>query len=86
MKDSIERKLQGLVDRFDEISGLLSDAEIINNQNKFRDLSLEYSKLEDVVNCYKEYQSFVDAKKSSEEMLNDPDLDAEMKELAKEEI
>jgi len=86
MKESIERKLQCLVDRFDEISGLLSDAEIINDQNKFRDLSLEYSKLEDVVNCYKEYQTLIDAKNSSEEMLTDPDLDAEMKDLAKEEI
>ena len=85
MKESIERKLQGLLDRFDEISGLLSDAEIISNQKKFKDLSLEYSKLEDVVNCYKEYIKYTEAKNSAEEMLDDSDIDSEMKELAEDE-
>jgi peptide chain release factor 1 len=39
MKNSIRLKLENLKDRFDEIEVMLSDAEIIADQNRFRDLS-----------------------------------------------
>ena len=39
MKDTIKNKLEMLNDRFDELEALLSDAEIIADQNRFRDLS-----------------------------------------------
>ena len=48
MKDSLLNNLQQLVSRHEEISGLLSDPEIISDQNRFRDLSREYSRLEPV--------------------------------------
>ena len=47
MKDSIRRKLEKLDERFEEISRLLSDAGVISKQNQFRELSMEYSRLED---------------------------------------
>ena len=40
MKDSIRTKLESLRDRFGELEALLSDAEIISDQNKFRELSI----------------------------------------------
>ena len=49
MKDSIRRKLEKLDERFEEISRLLSDAGVISKQNQFRELSMEYSRLEDLV-------------------------------------
>ena len=49
MKDSIRNKLDRLKDRFDEIEALLSDAEIIADQTRFRDLSREYAEIEGVV-------------------------------------
>ena len=52
MKDSIRLKLNNLKDRSGEIEALLSDAEIIANQSQFRELSKEYSELEDVVKKY----------------------------------
>jgi peptide chain release factor 1 len=84
MKDSIRHKLESLVERHEEISALLGDPDVINDQNKFRELSKEYSQLEDVVNAFKAYQSAVESVATAEEMLKDSD--PEMREMAQEEF
>ncbi|WP_440683587.1 peptide chain release factor 1 [Cysteiniphilum halobium] len=84
MKDSIKRKLQGLIERHEEIAALLGEAEIINDQNKFRDLSKEYAQLEPLVTTFKSYEQAHEDIKSANEMLKESDPD--MKEMAKEEL
>ena len=49
MKASIVTKLDNLLDRYEEIGALLSDGEIIANQDRFRGLSQEYAEIEPVV-------------------------------------
>ncbi len=82
MKESLQRKLKTLVHRYEEIGGLLSDAEIISNQNRFRDLSKEYAQLEALVLTYKEYSQIAARLQSAKELLNDK----EMRELAELEL
>jgi len=82
MKVSIQHKLEGLVDRFEEITALLADADVQSDQNKFRNLGKEYSQLEPVVEKYREFQTLSDEIEESREMLNDP----EMADLARESI
>ncbi len=84
MKASILSKLEILSARYEEIAGLLSDIEVINDQNRFRTLSMEYSQLEDVVKTFTEFQNFEQDKLAAEEMLKEED--AEMREMAEEEI
>jgi peptide chain release factor 1 len=84
MKQSLLTKLEALCARHEEISGLLSDIEVINDQDRFRNLSMEYAQLEDLVNSFTEYQTAQQALASAREMLNEED--AEMRELAEEEI
>jgi len=84
MKDSIKAKLQSLIERHEEVSALLSDADIISDQNKFRDLSREYSHLEPIVKAFKEYTQALEDKESAKEMLNEKDAD--LVEMAKEEL
>lgn len=83
MKDSIQNKLINLLDRHEEIAGLLADPDVIGDQNMFRDLSREYAQLEPVVNCYQEYQAARSNLQSADEMLSDDDPD--MREMAVEE-
>lgn len=83
MKDSIRQKLIHLADRFEEINALLSDPEIISNQNKFRDLSKEYAQIEPVVKTYHAYVGAEESLKESEALMKDDDPD--MREMAKEE-
>ena len=82
MKASILTKLEALSDRHEEIAGLLAEPEVMQDQNHFRALSMEYSQLEPVVLEYKKYVQIIDDKTTAEEMLDDPEL----KDMAREEL
>lgn len=84
MKPSINKKLQGLTERYEEVSALLSEPEIIGNQNRFRELSKEYAQLGPVVDLYQRYESFTQALTDAKELLDEPDV--EMQILAKVEM
>jgi|TARA_B110000438_G_C15808448_1_gene648516 peptide chain release factor 1 len=84
MKASILSKLDLLSERYEEVGALLSDAEIISDQNKYRELSKEYAELEPVV---KSYQSFLEVFSDIEEaklLLKDSDPD--MRAMANDEV
>lgn len=84
MKPSILTKLETLAERYEEVQFLLGDAEVINDQNRFRDLSKEYSQLEEVTKCFRAYQQAQEDIDAANEMMNDSDPD--MKEMAQEEL
>ena len=84
MKDSIVNKLDNLIDRYEELGALLSDSEIISDQDKFRHLSKEYAEVEPVVNCYNDYRQTLDDIEEAQSLLKDGDAD--MREMAQEEL
>src|ERR1043165_2344799 len=84
MKDSIRLKLDNLRERHEEVAGLLADPEVINNTDKFRDLSVEYARLEPVVSRYRDYHQLLAERASAQEMVDGEDL--EMRELGREEL
>ena len=57
MKESIRNNLESTRDRFEELSGLLADPDTISNQNRFRDLSREYSRLEPIIALFREFET-----------------------------
>ncbi len=83
MKESILNKLHRLIDRHEEIAGLLADPGIINDQNQFRALSQEYAQLQPVVTCFQSYNTAMEDIEAAEEMLKDDDVD--VREMAAEE-
>jgi peptide chain release factor 1 len=84
VKPSIQSKLESLSERYEEIAILLSQPEVMADQNKFRELSKEYSELGPVVDCFSQYQSAIETIETATEMLGDND--PEMKAMAEEEI
>ena len=84
MKESIRTKLEKLVDRFEELSALLSDAGVITDQNRFREYSKEYAELEPVIQCFKAFEQAESNLEEAEMMLQDSDPD--MREMGKEEF
>ncbi len=84
MKPSIQAKLDKLAERHEEISHLLADPDTIGEQNKFRELSMEYSRLGPVVERYRAYQATVSERVAAQEMADGND--AEMRELGREEL
>ncbi|WP_286693833.1 peptide chain release factor 1 [Spongiibacter sp. UBA1325] len=84
MKASIRSKLENLLDRYEEIGALLSDADIIADQNRFRGLSQEYAEIEPVVASYARYRQVCDDLDEARLMLEEDDAD--MRAMAEEEI
>lgn len=84
MKPSIQKKLQTLVERHEELSALLADPEVIANQNRFRDYSKEYAALGPVVDTFKRHETCIKEIADMKEMLNESD--PEMQQLAKQEL
>lgn len=84
MKKSLELKLQHLLERFQEISHLLSDASIISNQQQFKALSKEYAQLEPIASCYDLFLTARDNVNSLQEMLAGDDT--ELASMAEEEL
>ncbi len=80
MKASIRAKLERLSERFEEITALLSDADVQNDSDRFRELSMEYAQLEPVVDCYRRYTALDEDIETARAMRDD----AEMAELADE--
>ena len=73
MKDSIRRKLEKLDERFEEVGRLLSDASVISKQNQFRELSMEYSRLEDLVGRYRRFLALEGDAATAKELAADKD-------------
>ncbi len=84
MKESLHLKLEKLLDRKEVLVGLLSDPDVINNQNKFRELSQEYSEVRPIVSCFIDYQQTIEEIEHTKEMSKDSDK--EMRDLAAEEF
>ncbi|WP_298439942.1 peptide chain release factor 1 [uncultured Ferrimonas sp.] len=82
MKATVYAKLEGLVERYEEVQALLGENEVINDQNRYRGLTKEYAQLEEVVIAFQAYQAAQDDIDTAQEMLSDPD----MAEMAKEEL
>lgn len=85
MKQSIQLKLETLLERHEEVSALLAESEVIQDQGKFRTLSKEYSDLMPIVEVFKSYRKAKEGLSSAEAML-DEETEAELKELAEDEI
>lgn len=83
MKESIHQKLELLADRCQELEALLSDAETISDQERFRNLSREFSDLEPIVLEFRRYLGATAELALTQEMLKDSDPD--MRDMAEEE-
>lgn len=84
MKASILAKLDSLSERYEEVGALMSDPDIIGDQNKFRELSKEYAELEPVVKCYLSFQEVVSNIDEAKALAKDADPD--MRAMAQDEL
>ena len=79
-------KLQKIKEKYEMIAEQLQSAEVIANQNLFRDLSKEYKTLTPVVEAYDKYLGIVNSIEEAKDILKDPDSDDELRELAQTEL
>ena len=77
-------KLEAITARFEDLGVALTNPEIVGNNRKFMELSKEYRSLEKIVQAHKDYVSLLNDVDSYRGALNGDD--AELRELAKEEL
>ncbi len=84
MNPSIQTRLEGLAQRFDEILALLADPDVIGNTDRFRSLSQEYAELNEIVALYRDYRRIAEEREAARALLADPDRG--VRDMAAEEV
>ena len=74
-------KLENVENRYDELTKMISDPEVISNHTEWQKLMKEHASIEEIVLKFREYKKEKQAMEEAEELMKDP----EMKELAEEE-
>ena len=83
--NSLLDKLNGLQARFEEVSTLITDPSVIADQGRYVRLTREYKELEDLMAARKEYADLLANLDEAKTLLLN-ESDAEMKEMAREEV
>ncbi len=84
MKESIRQRLEKMVDRFEEVGGLLADPATDGGSQQFRDLSMEYSRLQPLTERFQAYRALEAELETARQMAADPD--PAMRAMATEEV
>lgn len=84
-RNIILEKLEGVKSRFEEVSQLIAEPEIVGDMKRFIKLNKEYKDLEPVIIAYKEYKNTLSNIESAKEILAS-EKDEEMREMAKQEL
>jgi peptide chain release factor 1 len=82
MKASLLNRLDIMQERFEELSAMLSDAEVISDQKRFRAYSKEYAELDATIACYIDWQKVRADLDEARSLLKDTDPD--LREMAEE--
>ena len=78
------KKLDFILEKYEELSLLVSDPEVIADQNKWRKHMMEMGEMEPIVQLYREYKKTEESLAGAKEMLEEDD--EELREMAKLEI
>eukprot|EP00638_Chattonella_subsalsa_P007956 CAMPEP_0117756814 /NCGR_PEP_ID=MMETSP0947-20121206/14329_1 /TAXON_ID=44440 /ORGANISM="Chattonella subsalsa, Strain CCMP2191" /LENGTH=366 /DNA_ID=CAMNT_0005576527 /DNA_START=428 /DNA_END=1528 /DNA_ORIENTATION=- len=81
----MKEKLSGIEQTFNQLTNALADPDVIGDSNQLLKITKERSKLEEVVEAYQEYQTKEEEFIGAKELFQEAD-DAEMKEMAREEM
>lgn len=78
------KKLDEVDNRYEELSQLLGDPEVISDQPTFQKYAKEHADIAPVIEAYRRYKEIKSELDDNKELLSDPD--PEMKEMARDEI
>jgi peptide chain release factor 1 len=73
MKPSIRQKLDRAVERHEEVGHLLADPQVLGNSDQFRELSMEYARLQPMAEALAGYRRIEADIVAARELLADPD-------------
>ena len=84
-ENTLLSKLEHLVVRFEEITTLISDPDVISDMNRYVKLNKEYSELQKILDARNEYKNAYDSINEAKSILEN-ESDSELKEMASEQL
>ena len=84
-ENSLLNKLEHLVSRFDEVTTLISDPNVISDMKRYVKLNKEYSELQKIVDARNEYKNACVIIEEAKDILEN-ESDSELKQLANDEL
>lgn len=84
-ENQLLQRLEGLDGRFDEVSTLITDPDVIADQSRYVKLTKEYKDLERILGATKRYREMLSTIDESKEILAQ-EHDEELRQMAKEEL
>lgn len=85
MANDLLDRLEGLISRFEEVSTLITDPDVISDQKRYVKLTKEYKDLEDIMKGREKYKEALDGIDEAHELL-DTEKDSDIREMAKEQL
>jgi peptide chain release factor 1 len=82
----MQQELEEIKEKYRQLTESLSDPSLVSNPQKLKKVAKERANLEPVVKKYEEYEKIIKGIEDSEELLNDSSTDADLRELAEEEL
>ncbi len=79
------KKLEGLKGRYNELSKMIADPDVVKDQKRYKAIMQEYTHLSEIMEAGGEYEQMINSLADAKELLNS-EKDPEMKDLAAEEV
>lgn len=86
MYENLLKKLEKMAERYNELEKLLSNPEVLSDSTRYMTYMKEHGRLSKMVNKYEQITNTLTRRKEAEELLAQEKSDAELLEMAKEEL
>ncbi|MBI5323891.1 MAG: peptide chain release factor 1 [Ignavibacteriae bacterium] len=80
----MEEKLKAILDKFNNLTEMLNDPEVVSDMNRYTQISREQKHLVPIAEKAKEYMNICSSIESNKEMINSPDTEPELRDMAYE--
>lgn len=80
----MNEKIKLILARYEEVNKELVNPDLVNDQAKYRKITIEHKNLLPIVEAGKKYLKALDDIRQNDELINDKSIDSELKELAYE--
>jgi len=82
----LSRQMASVELRYEEMTHLLSDPEVIGDSQRYTGLMKEYTGLTPLVDCWRAYRKAADSHREARELLEQGGLDRDFREMVEEEL
>lgn len=78
----MREKLESVLEKYNQVAEQLNDPEVVNDLKKYKELTREQKQLTPIAEAARKYIKFSDDIEASREIIDDPESEAELKDLA----